>query len=200
MEIMGYNQPEKNEVICANSFYVNFHFLLGKIVVNYNLIESKFIMMICELIDHNDITKGFLKCKRKGATQLLKILSDLIKEKIKNKEILENFIKLHSELDKIIEQRNIFIHSIYFDTSNMEIKLTAKITKVRRIRIREFEKGKKIIDTDIVYELTPLQALLQKLFHIDKEIDKFTRLLSKEVPMKRIVFHIPEEPEFLKYK
>ena len=198
MEILEGYQPEKNEVICENSFYKNFHFLLGKIIVNYNLVESKLIMMICNLVDPNDITKGFLKCKRKGATQLLNLLYDLIKEKSKGKEILESFNILYNELKEIIEHRNTFMHSIYLDSTNKEIKLSDKITKVRRIRIREFEKGKTEIVSTLIYELTPFQGLLQWLYHIDEEIEKFVILLSKEVTIKQTAFEVPEEPDFLK--
>lgn len=197
---MGFYKPGKNELINTDSFYINFHFLLGKIIVNYNLIESKLILLICNIVDPVDITKGFLRCKRKGATQLLNLLSVLIKENIKDKETLKNYDNLQNELKEIIEHRNTFMHSIYLDTTNMKVNLTKKITKVRRIGIREFEKGKTTIDTSIIYELTPFQSLLQWLHNVVKKIDKFCLLLGKEIPINNTVFSIPEEPEFLKNK
>jgi hypothetical protein len=70
------------------------------------------------------------------------------------------------------------------------MKLSNKIEKVSRIRLREFEKGKTQLTSDCLTELTPLQALLQWLDDIYERIDKFSHLLSKEIPMKSIKFNV----------
>jgi hypothetical protein len=187
---MGNYNSDKNEIISQDSYYENFHFLLGKIIVNYNLVESQMIMLICNIIDPNNITTGFVIYKGLGSTRLLERLKDLINIKIKDKEILDSFAELHEDLKKIIELRNTFMHSIYLDTSNSEMKLSNKIEKVSRIRLREFEKGKTQLTSDCLTELTPLQALLQWLDDIYERIDKFSHLLSKEIPMKSIKFNV----------
>jgi len=194
----GYH-PDKDET-GFNSFYDEFHFLMGKIVVNINLLESKMLMMICNLTDPKDILVGFAICKRKGVSQLLELLTDLIRTKVKNEEIIKEYDKLHIELKEIIKHRNTYIHSVYLDSTNLDIKLSRKIGKVRRIGMREFGKGQKSIESSIIYELTPLRAIVQWLDSLYEETDEFVHLLSKELPMFQVTFSVPEEPGFLKKK
>lgn len=194
----GYD-PEKDEK-GFDSFYDEFHFLLGKIIVKINLVEFKILTMICNLIDPDNILIGFAICKRRGASQLMDLLYDLILTKVKDKEVLDAFSELIIDLKKINEHRNTFIHSVYLDTTDMDMNLSRKIDKMTRIGMREFSKGKKSIDSDLVYELTPLRALVQWLDYTNIETERFLILLSKELTIKSIQISVPEEPEFLKKK
>lgn len=189
----GYD-TKLDEKTLSDTYYENFHFLLGKIIVNYNMIESNMIMMICNLIDINDITKGFLECKFKGATEILKILTKHINRNVKNRDKLNSYKLLSSDIKEIIEQRNTFMHSIYIDPLEKRIELNKNIRMVRRIRIREFEKGKTEIMTQIIYNLNSFQGLLQWILNVQKEIESFFELLGTEVPTKDIYICAKELP------
>lgn len=193
----GYYDPKKDEK-GFNSYYNEFHFLLGKIVVGINLIEFQTMKLICNLTNQHDIAEGFSACKKKRATQLLESLNELIRAKIHNPNILSMFNKLNCDLKKVINHRNDFMHSLYIDSPSGEYKLTRKIKRVRRIGLRDFTKGDKNIDSHIIYNLTSFRGLVQWLDHLYNELNKFINLLQKERIIKSISLIIPEEPEFLK--
>jgi hypothetical protein len=193
----GYYDPKKDEK-GFNSYYDEFHFLVGKIVVEINLIEFQTMKLICNLTDQNNIAEGFSACKKKRATQLLKSLKKLIQTKIHDNDILSIFNKLYVDMGKVIQHRNDFMHSLYLNSPKGDYKLTRKIERVRRIWLRDFTEGDKNIDSHIIYNLTSLRGLVQWLDHLYNELDKFIYLLQKERIIKSISLIIPEEPEFLK--
>jgi hypothetical protein len=193
----GYYDPKKNEK-GFNSYYDEFHFLLGKIVVSINLIEFQIMKLICNFTNQHDIEAAFSACKKKRATQLLESLNELIHKKIHDSNILSLFNKLNGDLKKVINHRNDFMHSLYIDSPSGENKLTRKIKRVRRIGLRDFTKGDKNIDSYIIYNLISLRGLVQWLDHLYNELDKFINLLQNERIIKSISLIIPKEPEFLK--
>mgnify|MGYP005825767727 CR=1 FL=1 len=71
----GYFVPQKDEK-GFNSYYDEFHFLIGKIVVEINLIYFQTMKLIYNLTDQNNINDGFSACKSKRATQLLESLKN----------------------------------------------------------------------------------------------------------------------------
>ncbi len=180
------------------SYYIDFHFKLGKIVVNYNLIEANIISLICTLTDLNNITVGFRKCSRKSSSQLLKMLKDLIYLKVRDEDILEKFQILYNHIAEIMEYRNSFIHSIYLDSTNKKFKLNSELIRVRKIKLREFDKGKNQINSEILYGLDGMDNLINILNDIYEESNKFFGSLSNEIPVKQTVFTIPDEPDFIK--
>ncbi len=179
-------------------FYEDFYIKLGKIIVSYNLIESNIIGLICNLVDYNDITVGFLKCKRKGASQLLDLLKEEVIKKVKDDNILKQFNIFYNHLKEVIRIRNGFIHSIYLDSENKEFFLNEKTKFISQTKIREFEKGNTTVDSDLIYSLDGMENFIKILFDVWEESNKFFKDISKVTPVRRIHYIFPDIPDFLK--
>jgi hypothetical protein len=180
------------------SFYEDFFIKLGKIIVNYNLIESNIIGLICNLVNHNDITVGFLKCKRKGAMQLLELLKEEVKAKILEVNILYQFDTLYNHLKDVINIRNGYLHSIYLDSENKEFILNENTNFISQIKIREFEKGNTTINSGLIYSLEGMDNFNKILNDVWEESNKFFRDISNVTPVRRINYIFPDIPKNLK--
>jgi hypothetical protein len=187
-----------NKLRIKKSFYDDLHFKLGRIVVNYNLIESNIIGLICNLSNYNDITVGFKLCTRKSASQLLILLNKLIKSKIKDKNVLTQFDTLYSHIKEVIEIRNGFIHSIYVNSTDREAKLSPKIKRVSQIKIREFEKGKKTVNSGLIVGLEGMENFVNILNDVYEESNNFFGELSRVTPLRQIIYSFPDESEVIK--
>lgn len=169
-----------------DSFYKDFHFKLGKIVVSYNLIESNLIGLICNLIDNDDRRIGSKMCSKLGAYQLLDLLKDLIKLKVNDDNILEKFDTLYKHIREVIKIRNDFIHSIYINSENNELILNEEIAKILQIKIREFCTAKKEINSSHILGLEGMENFINILKDVFEETNEFFDKLSEVIQLRQI--------------
>lgn len=193
-------KPKLADKWFAQTYYQELHFLLGKITVNYNLIESNCMTLICNFLDPNDITVGFKKCQNYGATKIVNLLYTLFNQNVKNSDTKRLFNEIYNELKQVIDERNKYIHSIYMDSENKSIKLKPNLKYVRMVGIRELQSGTKTPMSTVLPHIVPLRALVQWLDHLYDQTEKLFNMVRQEIPMKTIMFATGEEPVFVKPK
>ena len=105
---------------------------LGRITVNFQLIELQFAFVLWLLIDENDQRKGQIITSQMSFSKICDVLMSFVKHKIPNEksvEKLEEYVKRASQLE---QKRNSVIHSSWTTGGEDDISIRFKYATSRK--------------------------------------------------------------------
>ena len=105
---------------------------LGRLTVNYSLLEENFILLITALLGVDFKIGDIITCKQ-SFSGLLKLSDALFRQKIDDQELLEQLRLVINQASKCAERRNSLIHSMWYfadpEIGTVQIKKKVKIGK-----------------------------------------------------------------------